>query len=93
MTFLETNRVMLSAMRVMLIPQILARVDHTYIIERAMYTFGMAKPSTKPQWQSLFYPLALEVWCAILLLVVVVPPIIYTVSERVPLLSRPGEVI
>lgn len=83
MSFLETNRVMLSAIRVMLIPQVLARVDHTYIIERSTFTFSMAKPSTKPQWQSLFYPLALEVWCGILILVVVVPPIFYTVSERV----------
>lgn len=81
MASLETKQVMLSVFRIMLIPQILARVDHTYFIDRATFTFSMTKPSTKPQWQSLFYPLALEVWCGILILVVLLPPITYTVSK------------
>ncbi|KAK4300810.1 hypothetical protein Pmani_027012 [Petrolisthes manimaculis] len=79
MVSLETTRVMLSVFRIMLIPQILARVDHSYFIDRASFTFSMTRPSTKPQWQSLFYPLALEVWFGILALVFIVPPITYMI--------------
>ncbi|XP_069960126.1 ionotropic receptor 21a-like [Cherax quadricarinatus] len=44
--------------------------------------FAMAKPSLRPQWQSLYYPLADGVWATILFLLLIMPPVFYLVSHR-----------
>ncbi|XP_050706694.1 glutamate receptor 2-like [Eriocheir sinensis] len=80
MASLEGGRVMLSGFRIMLIPQILERVDHTYFIDRASFAFSMAKPTTRPQWQSLYYPLRPWVWLCILISTVVVLSLMSLVS-------------
>lgn len=72
---------MIFAFRVMLIPQVLARVDHTFFIDRATFTFSMVKPTIEHQWQSIYYPLAGTVWVGILLLLMVIPGILYLVSN------------
>ncbi|KAG7175830.1 Ionotropic receptor 93a-like 19 [Homarus americanus] len=60
MARLEDGRAMIFAFRVMLIPQVLARVDHTYFIDRATFTFSMLKPTIISRWQNLYYPLQME---------------------------------
>ncbi|XP_045585484.1 ionotropic receptor 21a isoform X2 [Procambarus clarkii] len=77
---LEDGSAMISAFRVMLIPQILARVDHTYFIERATFTFSMAKPTIKPLWQNMYYPLRGEVWVALAAALLVMPGLLYQVA-------------
>ncbi|XP_063886432.1 uncharacterized protein LOC135114462 isoform X2 [Scylla paramamosain] len=47
--------------------------DFTQTFEFSYVSFSMAKPSQEPQWQSLYYPLAEQVWLAILGSVLLVP--------------------
>lgn len=42
------------------------RHDFTYGYENAHLSFAMAKPSLEPRWKSLYYPLANEVWMAVI---------------------------
>ncbi|XP_071527026.1 ionotropic receptor 93a-like [Panulirus ornatus] len=62
-----------------LLPQRLKRFDMTFVYEFTFKTFSMRKPSAKPRWQSLYYPLADQVWAAILGLQLCVPAIILMV--------------
>lgn len=49
-----------------LMPVRLEKHDFTYTYEFSYFSFAMAKPSLKPQWQSLYYPLADFVWFLVL---------------------------
>lgn len=62
-----------SVMRIAILPHLMKKVDYTMFIERATYTFTMAKPTLKPQWQSLYLPLTDAVWGCVLLLLLVMP--------------------
>ncbi|XP_063886360.1 ionotropic receptor 21a-like [Scylla paramamosain] len=42
------------------------KYDFTQTYEFSYLSFAMAKPSQEPQWQSLYYPLAYQVWLATL---------------------------
>lgn len=69
-------------LRLVLLPHFLTLVDYTFPIDRASLTFSLAKPPTKPQWQSLYYPLRPLVWAAILALLLALPPLFVLVRER-----------
>ncbi|XP_045127229.1 ionotropic receptor 21a-like isoform X2 [Portunus trituberculatus] len=79
MASLEADLVMISGFRIMLIPQVLARIDHSYFIDRASFTFSMAKPTIQPQWQSLYYPLGPWVWLSVLITTIAVSILMYTI--------------
>ncbi|XP_071545497.1 uncharacterized protein [Panulirus ornatus] len=44
----------------------LEKYDFTHTFDYSPLCFAMAKPTLKPQWQSLYYPLATKVWACIL---------------------------
>ncbi|KAK8397754.1 hypothetical protein O3P69_004505 [Scylla paramamosain] len=58
------------------------KYDFTQTFEFSYVSFSMAKPRQEPQWQSLYYPLAQQVWLAILGSVLLVP-FIYIVINYV----------
>ncbi|XP_069191343.1 ionotropic receptor 21a isoform X1 [Procambarus clarkii] len=60
-----------------LLPQRQEQYDFTFTYEYAYFSFAMAKPSLQPQWQSVYLPLATEVWAAVLGVVILVPPILF----------------
>ncbi|XP_076054382.1 ionotropic receptor 21a-like [Oratosquilla oratoria] len=56
--------------------------DYSFTYEYSLITFGMAKPALKPQWQSMYYPLADEVWVLIVAMILLVPlPLHLDVTE------------
>ncbi|XP_071521425.1 ionotropic receptor 93a-like isoform X2 [Panulirus ornatus] len=76
---IENGKVLLNALRMVLMPQVLARVDYTYMIEPASYTFCLAKPTITPQWQNLYYPLDDQVWLTLMAFLLLVPGLMYLV--------------
>ncbi|KAG7178056.1 Ionotropic receptor 21a-like 8, partial [Homarus americanus] len=56
-----------------MLPGRLEQYDFSYPYEYASPTFCMLKPVLKPQFLSLYYPLADEVWASILAVLVLVP--------------------
>ncbi|XP_071527032.1 ionotropic receptor 93a-like [Panulirus ornatus] len=63
-------------------PERAKRYDFTHIYEFSQATFSMAKPSLKPSWQSLYYPLTNDVWAAVLTVLLLIPAIVYMISTR-----------
>ena len=55
--------------------------DFTYTYEFSYFSFAMAKPSQEPRWQSLYYPLAHQVWLAVLAALFCVPTIYNSVNN------------
>ena len=49
------------------------KYDFTYGYENVHMSFGMAKPSLEPRWKSVYYPLAAEVWMAMIAHVFFIP--------------------
>ncbi|KAK8396605.1 hypothetical protein O3P69_004944 [Scylla paramamosain] len=60
-----------------MLPQRLKRYDYSYTYEYGSLDFSAAKPSLRPRWQSLYYPLSNEVWIAVLGVLLVVPISVY----------------
>lgn len=56
------------------------RYDFTYTYENAHASFAVAKPGLEPRWKSLYYPLTIEVWMAVTVLVFVVPLLLSLVT-------------
>ncbi|XP_053642170.1 glutamate receptor ionotropic, kainate glr-3-like [Cherax quadricarinatus] len=54
--------------------------DYTYIFDYSPYSFALAKPTLRAQWQSLYYPLSVEVWAAIFVAVILVTVALYLVG-------------
>ncbi|XP_045122250.1 uncharacterized protein LOC123510869 [Portunus trituberculatus] len=65
-----------------MLPQRLKRYDYSYTYEYGSLDFSAAKPSLRPQWQSLYYPLSNEVWFAVLGVTVVLPISVYLFSLK-----------
>ena len=63
-----------------ILPQRLKRYDYSYTYEYGSLDFAAAKPSLRPHWQSLYYPLSNEVWIAVLGVMLVMPISLYLVS-------------
>ena len=47
--------------------------DFTQTYEYSYVSFAMAKSSQEPQWQSLYYPLAYQVWLAVIGSILLMP--------------------
>ncbi|XP_071535572.1 ionotropic receptor 21a-like [Panulirus ornatus] len=58
------------------------RYDFTFAYTFTSFGFGLAKPVLKPQWQSLYYPLADEVWASTLAALLLMPGFMYMISKR-----------
>ncbi|XP_063886436.1 ionotropic receptor 93a-like [Scylla paramamosain] len=65
------------------------KYDFTYTYEYAYFSFAMAKPEQEPRWRSLYYPLAYEVWLAVMGSLLFVP-VTYMMIIRIQQLTRRG---
>ncbi|XP_071534086.1 ionotropic receptor 21a-like [Panulirus ornatus] len=77
---LEQRVALLSPIKLAIMPHLLEIYDFTFLIEPATLGFSMAKPTLKPRWQSLYYPLKDEVWASILAALLLVPIVLLLVS-------------
>ncbi|XP_063612335.1 uncharacterized protein LOC134785833 [Penaeus indicus] len=55
------------------LPQREKQYDFSYNYEYTYVVFSLAKPSLRPKWQGLYYPLSNEVWLCILLALLLTP--------------------
>ena len=78
---LRTREAFLWPVNLPILPHMLEHYDFSIFLERSTLAFTMAKPSIKPSWQNLYYPLRVEVWGLILTTVVVVYIVLMMVSE------------
>ncbi|XP_045114828.1 uncharacterized protein LOC123506645 [Portunus trituberculatus] len=69
---LRTREAFLWPANLPILPHMLKVYDFSFFLERSTLAFTMAKPSTKPSWESLYRPLHIEVWGLILPTVIVV---------------------
>ena len=60
--FVEDRRSFVATVIYAVFPNRLDSYDFTLIYEHAFLGFSMAKPGLRPRWQSLYYPLAHEVY-------------------------------
>lgn len=78
----EQRRAFMSPMKLAIMPHLLKLYDFTTVIEPATLGFSMAKPTLKPRWQSLYYPLTDGVWASILAVLALVPVALILVRLR-----------
>ncbi|XP_042876367.1 glutamate receptor ionotropic, delta-1-like [Penaeus japonicus] len=78
----EERRAFMSPMKLAIMPHLLELYDFTTVIEPATLGFSMAKPTLKPRWQSLYYPLTDGVWAFILAVLALVPVALILVRLR-----------
>ncbi|XP_066981215.1 ionotropic receptor 93a-like [Macrobrachium rosenbergii] len=71
----------MSPMKLAIMPHLLKELDFTVPIEPATLTFSMAKPTLKPRWQSLYYPLTGQVWVSILAMMIVMPAVFIMITN------------
>ncbi|XP_076045749.1 ionotropic receptor 93a-like [Oratosquilla oratoria] len=64
------------------LPRRAEKYDFSFTYEFSSFTFAMAKPGLKPQWQSLYYPLANQVWASIFATVLFMPLPLYINLQR-----------
>ncbi|XP_063875879.1 uncharacterized protein LOC135108643 [Scylla paramamosain] len=69
---LRTREALLRPIILPIMPHMLEEFDITFFIEPNTLAFSLAKPTLKPTWQSLFYPLQAEVWGSVAVTVLVV---------------------
>ncbi|XP_053641789.2 ionotropic receptor 21a-like [Cherax quadricarinatus] len=63
------------------LPQRCLLYDFTYIYTQVLTSFTMATPSLTSNWNSLFDPLAIEVWVSILVALLVMPPCLFMITH------------
>ncbi|XP_045111736.1 glutamate receptor 2-like [Portunus trituberculatus] len=56
------------------------KYDFSFTYEFSFLSFAMAKPTQRPRWQSLYYPLSHEVWLIVLATVFFVPVVYISVN-------------
>lgn len=78
----QERRAFMSPMKLAIMPHLLELYDFTTVIEPATLGFSMAKPTLKPRWQSLYYPLTEGVWASILAVLALVPVALILVRLR-----------
>lgn len=61
----EIRNALLAGVFHILLPQRMEHFDYTYAYEYSFFAFSLTKPKLRPKWQSLYYPLANEVWVTI----------------------------
>ncbi|KAK7080315.1 hypothetical protein SK128_025429 [Halocaridina rubra] len=70
----------ISPIRYTMIPERLAMYDMSYVYDYSALGFCMTKPPLRPQWESLLYPLTLNVWLVTIGCLLVVPGFLFAVS-------------
>ncbi|KAK4299129.1 hypothetical protein Pmani_028571 [Petrolisthes manimaculis] len=76
----EARQSLVASVVHMMLPQRTKRFSFTTTYEHGINLgFAMAKPSLRPRWESLYYPLTEQVWVAVLAVLVVVPVLLYLV--------------
>ncbi|KAK3869410.1 hypothetical protein Pcinc_025276 [Petrolisthes cinctipes] len=83
MARLEDRTAYMSPIKLAIMPHLLEIYDFTLFIEPATLGFTMAKPTLKPRWQSLYYPLRPSVWASIMATLLVVPVVFIWVGRQV----------
>ncbi|KAG7162368.1 hypothetical protein Hamer_G007886 [Homarus americanus] len=63
------------------LPQRRLLYDYTYPYELGSTDFTMATPSLTPKWQSLYDPLAGEVWASVLGVLLLVPLLLFIITR------------
>ncbi|XP_063889393.1 uncharacterized protein LOC135116116 [Scylla paramamosain] len=69
---LRTREAFLWPVTLPILPHMLELYDFSFFLERSTLAFTMAKPSTKPTWESLYRPLKIDVWGLVVASVVIV---------------------
>ncbi|XP_047485596.1 uncharacterized protein LOC125036762 [Penaeus chinensis] len=59
----------------------LERHDFTYTYQFSYESFCLAKPGLRPQWESLYYPLAHQVWAGTVTVLVIVPLVLAVMAH------------
>ncbi|XP_037797032.1 uncharacterized protein LOC119592274 [Penaeus monodon] len=59
----------------------LERHDFTYTYQFSYESFCLAKPGLRPQWESLYYPLAHQVWAGTVTVLVIVPLVLLVMAH------------
>ncbi|XP_042224455.1 ionotropic receptor 93a-like [Homarus americanus] len=77
---LEERVAFVSPIKLAIMPHLQEIYDFTFVIEPATLGFSMAKPTLKPRWQSLYYPLSGEVWVSILAVLLLVPAVLLMIN-------------
>lgn len=75
----ENREALMATIIYAVLPDRLKRYSFSYPYEYASPTFCMTKPLLRPQFLSLYYPLANEVWLSILLALLLVPVVLVKV--------------
>ncbi|XP_053641790.2 ionotropic receptor 93a-like [Cherax quadricarinatus] len=55
--------------------------DFTYIYTQISTSFSMPTPSLTTNWESLFVPLAVEVWVSVMVVLFLVPPCLFMITR------------
>ncbi|ROT85936.1 Variant Ionotropic Glutamate Receptor [Penaeus vannamei] len=58
----------------------LERHDFTYTYQFSYESFCLSKPGLRPQWESLYYPLAHQVWAGTMTVLVIVPVVFVVIA-------------
>ncbi|MPC28344.1 hypothetical protein E2C01_021546 [Portunus trituberculatus] len=69
---LINRKAFIRPIKLAILPRFERLYDFTMFIERATLGFSMVKPTIKPNWQSLSYPLQPEVWGSVVATVLLV---------------------
>lgn len=80
LNLLKDRSAFICPLKMAILPHLLETYDFTDIIEPMTLGFSMAKPTLKPRWQSLYYPMKDLVWLSILAVLILVPIILLLVS-------------
>ncbi|XP_069951454.1 ionotropic receptor 93a-like [Cherax quadricarinatus] len=72
----------IAAVTYMVLPQRCLLYDFTYVYIQGSISFAMATPSFIPNWESLVDPLTTEVWVAIFVVLLMVPPCLFMISRQ-----------
>ncbi|XP_070000377.1 ionotropic receptor 21a isoform X1 [Penaeus vannamei] len=59
----------------------LERHDFTYTYQFSYESFCLSKPGLRPQWESLYYPLAHQVWAGTMTVLVIVPVVFVVIAH------------
>ncbi|XP_042233727.1 uncharacterized protein LOC121873914 [Homarus americanus] len=88
----EARRSFIATVVYVVLPNRLEQYDYTHTFDYSPLCFGMAKPTLKPQWQSLYYPLANEVWATILVTTILTCLVILMIDRSKVVIGGHGNV-
>ncbi|XP_069982138.1 ionotropic receptor 21a-like [Penaeus vannamei] len=87
----EIRNAILAGVFHILLPQRMEHFDYTFAYEYSFFAFSLTKPKLRPKWQSLYYPLANEVWISIVATLFLAPAVMLWVRRFRPESSHHAE--